>query len=1603
MLDVSVKQRRIRLLIVDRQPIVLQGLKSVLGAQQDFDVVASCSDGTRCLEAIRSLTPDVTLVADNLPDLTVPEILAIAKAENLSTRLVLFTESEADHDLAAAIAAGASSVISKHASSDTMLRLLRLMTERSVSREQSDLLPAGQGADGGGKVETMLELLTHRELQIVRLVSEGMSNKEIARQLNVSPGTVKVHLYNIFQKLEITNRTVLATLALLQRPSGFGLLALAFLAVAIADELKASEANDVDPDDDSVGRAGEHAEYEPWKRAILRHFVVWESGETPTQKDSFAKASLVTDPAAAIETLRPAEQSVGSKPWKDYGPVGSGTPNLPTPLLRGTSDAQIGVDPAAEHQFPRLASTPTLKHEGYGTFATLTAALIYALNDPHLAAQLHDPGKASIDSFVVVTGENATTKLAAITDADTNDVDGFPPAFPLHDLRLPAALVTTGNERVAGEGASNEMSHGAADDNLQEPHGSLGSGRDAGIGGDGRDQLMGGDVGENVVYRSPIDSNSTSSHSGFDFASGSSRINLAAFGALAWLHMTAASKSIPPHTLAWIYNPATDETIVYVNPTDRSLDVGDRGLLEIHLQGIVSIAESDFVGQPEGAAVAITLEQLEALTSAAATEAVLSADSAQTVIGTSESTLGTAAVWSTLADNGLTFEFGQARTGSGGATRFRTFTSDSVGTTNESDDGSGGSAHVSPVALSHSATVTAVENLTSKNEPINGGAGSSIAAGDNSQHASEPGSARAAAESTDAGFMQGNGVGNDNENHPAASEASRGAAKSAEADGVEHGNSGRSASAKPREAADPGEPGVAKAGSAGGGNSQYASEKPHASEKESAKAAAELTEAGFERGNGVGNDNEHHPPASDASRGAAKRAEADGVEHGNSGHSTSAKPPEAADPGEPGVAKAGNAGGGNSQHASEKGSAKAAAELTEAGVVRGNGVGNDNEHHPPASEASRGSAKTAEADGVEHGNSGHSTSAKPREAADPGEPGVAKAGSAGGGNSQHASEKGSAKAAAELTEAGFERGNGVGNDNEHHLPASDASRGSAKTAEADGVEHGNSGHSTFAKPREAADPGEPGVAKAGSAGGGNSQQASEKGSAKAAAELTEAGVVRGNGVGNDNEHHPPASEASRGSAKTAEADGAEHGNSGHSTSAEPPEAANPGAPGNPGHGYSRHVSEQGPAKAAATELTEAGSMQGHNFGNDNEHHFPASDASPSSAKTADAHGVERGNSGHSTSAKPPEAADPEPGLGSAGRDNSQHDSEPGSAKAALTELAESGSVQGHSLGNDNEHHFPASDASPGSAKTADAHGVERGNSGHSTSAKSPEAADPEPDLGSAGRDNSQHNSEPGPAKAAVTELTEAGSMQGHNFGNDNEHHFQASEASPGSAKTAEADGVERGNSGHSSFSDAPEAAEIGEPGIATAGSAGRGDSQHVSEPGPAMAAATELAEADFAPGNGAEHRAPVLEVAAASAGEESTVVEHGNSGHDSHGSEDAPEAAEMVEPSVANGSKAGNWPQAAQPAATALEPVQPAKIASEIGRAELAFRFDSYATPPTFGAVVELDSPLGPHVSPGQEKDLHVIGKSIPNAMDEHAVAPVHNVPHHAAPHDFLI
>ncbi|MCK1387325.1 LuxR C-terminal-related transcriptional regulator, partial [Bradyrhizobium sp. 21] len=880
MLDASAKQgilKPIRLVLVDRQPIVLQGLKSILGTQQDFDVVASTSDGTSCLEAIRNLSPDVALIADTLPDLTTPDILAIAKAERLSTRLVFFTESDTDHDLTAAIAAGACSAISKYAAPGTMLRSLRLMTKSGVSLEQSDLSLTGNEADGGGKLEKMLELLTPRERQIGRLVAEGMSNKEIARRLDVSQGTVKVHLYNIFQKLEITNRTVLATISLLQRTSGFGALALAFVVFAIADELKASEANDMFAHDDGRGHTGEHAGYEVWKKAILQRLIVSESAGTPpfTEKDLLAKASQVTTPAAAMEALRAAEQFLGSKPLKDGSAVGSSTPSFAALLLRGTNDTPAGGAPPAEDHLPRLASNPMSLQGGYGTFAALAGALIYALSDPHGAAQAHEVDQALVENLLAGIGDKAATKLDSVRDVDADRADIAAPHFLSHDSGPHSAVATIANS-VTQESIQGQAGPDGAGHHLQTPIGIVASGHDSSPSGHSLDQLTGGSF-EKIVDRSPSDSKfdpkfdpkSVSSDSVLDVASGPGRLNLAAFGALAWVHLTAATKSIPPHTLAWIYDPASNQTIVYVNPTDHILDVGDRGLLEVHLRGIVAIAEAEVATQPAGAAVAVTLEQLEqALISGTATEeTALSANSGHA----SESSPGVTGFWSASADDGLSFQFAHVRTGSGTSAKSSAFAPGSADTTEESTGASGVPASGSSIASGHGSTPPAVENPTSKSEPTNPNAGtlpttqneivpSVVETADNtdhgnSDHASDKEKAKgAAAETAEGESNHGNGVGKGNEHHSQAADNSPVAGSG----GVEHGNSDHSAPAKGAKAGE---------GVATGGNTDHGNSK-HAAEPGSAKAAATETaeaKSNPDNGNGAAHGNEHHSQAADSS------------------------------------------------------------------------------------------------------------------------------------------------------------------------------------------------------------------------------------------------------------------------------------------------------------------------------------------------------------------------------------------------------------------------------------------------------------------------------------------------------------------------------------------------------------------------------------------------------------------------------------------------------------------------------------------------------------------------------------------------------------------
>jgi two-component system nitrate/nitrite response regulator NarL len=167
------------------------------------------------------LVPDIAILDISMPGLTGLEILTIANA----ARLVFFTASVQGRELVMSAAAGAYGVILKDVALEILVQSLRRVARghRLPLPSSDQAVPREREQKDVAIAENALTVLTDRERQIMALVSEGLSNKEIGRRLNIADGTIKVHLHHVYQKLEISNRTVLAALAI-SRNDGTGVL-----------------------------------------------------------------------------------------------------------------------------------------------------------------------------------------------------------------------------------------------------------------------------------------------------------------------------------------------------------------------------------------------------------------------------------------------------------------------------------------------------------------------------------------------------------------------------------------------------------------------------------------------------------------------------------------------------------------------------------------------------------------------------------------------------------------------------------------------------------------------------------------------------------------------------------------------------------------------------------------------------------------------------------------------------------------------------------------------------------------------------------------------------------------------------------------------------------------------------------------------------------------------------------------------------------------------------------------------------------------------------------------------------------------------------------
>jgi RNA polymerase sigma factor (sigma-70 family) len=212
------QEHSISIVVADDHPFVLHGVADVLRANSDMDVVAVCNDGATALEAIRNCSPDVAVLDIAMPQLTGLDVLASVATDNLATKVVLLAATATDEQIVRAIARGVQGIVLKEEALTELVRCIRAVAE-GCKWLPMDLVDAALERETKRRStsQRLTELLTTRERQIVLLVADGLSNKEVGRQLDVSEGTVKIHLHNIYQKLHVNNRTTLAALAIAHR------------------------------------------------------------------------------------------------------------------------------------------------------------------------------------------------------------------------------------------------------------------------------------------------------------------------------------------------------------------------------------------------------------------------------------------------------------------------------------------------------------------------------------------------------------------------------------------------------------------------------------------------------------------------------------------------------------------------------------------------------------------------------------------------------------------------------------------------------------------------------------------------------------------------------------------------------------------------------------------------------------------------------------------------------------------------------------------------------------------------------------------------------------------------------------------------------------------------------------------------------------------------------------------------------------------------------------------------------------------------------------------------------------------------------------------
>ena len=197
---------KIRIMVIDDQAVVRQGFVSLIKTLPDLEIVAEGSNGREAIELFRRHQPDITLMDLRMPELSGTEAITQIRGEFPAARIIVLTTYDGDEDIYRSVQAGAQGYLLKDMFFEELEAAIRKV------HAGARLIPGSVAERLAARMSS--SELTGRELDVLRQIVDGKSNKEIGNVLNISEATVKSHINNILSKLGVSDRTQAATTAL---------------------------------------------------------------------------------------------------------------------------------------------------------------------------------------------------------------------------------------------------------------------------------------------------------------------------------------------------------------------------------------------------------------------------------------------------------------------------------------------------------------------------------------------------------------------------------------------------------------------------------------------------------------------------------------------------------------------------------------------------------------------------------------------------------------------------------------------------------------------------------------------------------------------------------------------------------------------------------------------------------------------------------------------------------------------------------------------------------------------------------------------------------------------------------------------------------------------------------------------------------------------------------------------------------------------------------------------------------------------------------------------------------------------------------------------